>query len=210
MKNIGEAVKEQTLDPKKNLVLLGVANWTTIRNNHLLINTADSTKYTESLAVNFDGKQYHKRNAALQPNHTHFMLVDSSQLNVYGGEIELRNEIEKAVSEYDYESQAVKKKKKNADKTALKTTSGQKVPIVLIVVGGGPLTFESCRTAVENGSPVLFIEGSGRCADICADIYKKIRIKYNEQKSEDVETCIEPSGYVFACILRIYFILIVI
>ena len=39
MKNIGEAVKEtiSTLDPNKKMVLLGITNWTTIKNNHKLI-----------------------------------------------------------------------------------------------------------------------------------------------------------------------------
>lgn len=37
MKLIGEGVKEQTLDPETKLVVLGLANWTTILNNHQLI-----------------------------------------------------------------------------------------------------------------------------------------------------------------------------
>jgi hypothetical protein len=38
MKLIGEGVGEvaSTLDPDQNIVLLGIANWCTIRNNHLL------------------------------------------------------------------------------------------------------------------------------------------------------------------------------
>ena len=38
MKGVGRAVRENVsaLDPKKQIVLLGIANWMTIRNRHLL------------------------------------------------------------------------------------------------------------------------------------------------------------------------------
>ncbi len=193
MKNIGLAVKEQTLDPKKNLVLLGIANWSTIRNNHLLINSDNRLKYTDFLDKTYEGNIFLKKHASLQPNHTHFILVDNSQLNVYGGEIDLRNKIEKAVSNFDYESQNFKNKRKSF-KANTNEKFKQKIPIVLIVVGGGPNTFEMCRSAVENGSPVLFIEGSGRCADIFADVYKRIRSKKITQDIDDIENCFEASG----------------
>jgi hypothetical protein len=38
MKEVGEAVRENisALDPTKQIVLLGIANWTTVKNSHLL------------------------------------------------------------------------------------------------------------------------------------------------------------------------------
>jgi hypothetical protein len=38
MKDLGQAVRENvsTLDSKKQIVLLGIANWSTIRNTHCL------------------------------------------------------------------------------------------------------------------------------------------------------------------------------
>lgn len=38
MKEVGEAVRENisALDPNKQIVLLGIANWATIRNSHLM------------------------------------------------------------------------------------------------------------------------------------------------------------------------------
>lgn len=37
MKEVGQAVHEvTTLDPAKKITLIGIANWSTITNNHLL------------------------------------------------------------------------------------------------------------------------------------------------------------------------------
>ena len=38
MKHVGEAIKDSPLKPDENLVVLGIANWCTVADNHLLIN----------------------------------------------------------------------------------------------------------------------------------------------------------------------------
>jgi hypothetical protein len=40
--------------------------------------------------------------ALLDPNHSHFILVDNSQLDKFGGEIEFRAELESAISQHKY------------------------------------------------------------------------------------------------------------
>lgn len=37
MKHVGEAIKKFSIDPNNRIVLLGIANWCTIADNHLLI-----------------------------------------------------------------------------------------------------------------------------------------------------------------------------
>jgi len=49
--------------------------------------------------------------AALDPNHTHFILVDDQQLNKYAGETNLRTKLESALSNHGVE--------KSSDKIAL-------------------------------------------------------------------------------------------
>ena len=44
--------------------------------------------YSTISSATSDSKQ--RKHTPLDPNHTHFILVDNSQLNVYGGEIEFR------------------------------------------------------------------------------------------------------------------------
>jgi hypothetical protein len=102
---------------------------------------------------------------ALDTNHTHFILVDNSQVNKFGGEIKFRGELEKAI-------------------VTNKTVSGSivDVPIVVLVLEGGPGTFDTVLSSVKNGSPCVFMEGSGRCADLFAYAISKLTIK--EQNSE--------------------------
>jgi len=45
-------------------------------------------------------KSKSERSALLDPNHSNFILVDNSQINVYGGEISFRGKLESAISSY--------------------------------------------------------------------------------------------------------------
>lgn len=120
MKIIGEAFRESTirLGDRKKLVLLGISNWTTIRNNHLLARKVIFPDYLGRMKKVFnkcykfltkgeepcnykrDDEEYQNhpdfefvikdKGTYLDSNHTHFLLVDTSQLNMYGGEIEFR------------------------------------------------------------------------------------------------------------------------
>jgi transient receptor potential cation channel subfamily M protein 2 len=107
--------------------------------------------------------------AALDPNHTHFILVDNSQLNKFGGEIEFRGRLEMEIVSY---------------KHGLADQSGEEAPIVVLVLEGGPGTFRTVLNSVRNGSPCVFIEGSGGCADIYADALSKLTVKFQNSKTE--------------------------
>ncbi|RNA22376.1 transient receptor potential cation channel subfamily M member 2-like isoform X1 [Brachionus plicatilis] len=100
MKIIGEAFKESAirLKNRRKLILLGIANWTTIKNNHLL--TRKSTKpnmysHDEEHFKNHPLKEFldMQKGAYLDPNHTHFILVDNAHLNNYGGELKFQAEL---------------------------------------------------------------------------------------------------------------------
>ncbi len=80
-----------------------------------------------------------KGNAPLNPNHSHFILVDNvsednSKRYEYGSEIQFRAAFEKAL---------IKKYKKTQ--------------IVLIVVGGGPGTLETIQETLVTGAPVILV-----------------------------------------------------
>jgi hypothetical protein len=82
-----------------------------------------------------------KGEAYLDQNHTHFILVDTAQLKTYSGEIRFRGEFEKRLTNFS----------QNAD---------EKIPLVLLVVGGGPNTYKTCVAAIKAGSPCVFIDVS--------------------------------------------------
>ena len=89
-------------------------------------------------------RPYIKKEAALDPNHSHFILVDNSQLNKFEGEIEFRAKIEKLISDFPIDK----------DYT---------IPIVVIVADGGPGTAKTCYESIVNSkSPCLFVEVRNR------------------------------------------------
>jgi len=80
--------------------------------------------------------------AALETNHTHFIFVDKGSPG-WGVEIPFRTEME--------------------DQFLI-----DKIPVCLIVVQGGPGTFQTILNGVKKGFPIILVEGSGGAADaIC-------------------------------------------
>ena len=75
---------------------------------------------------------------ALNPHHSHFLLIDDSKLNVFGGEIEARSKIESAL----YLG--------NGDRPP--------IPVIVVCIEGGPNTVWQVLKSVENGIPCVFVE----------------------------------------------------
>ncbi|CAF1073902.1 unnamed protein product, partial [Brachionus calyciflorus] len=168
MKIIGEAYRDLTLrvDKREKLVLLGIANWTTIRNNHLLINknpcnVINYKRDDEEFKNHQDYKYIIKdKGAYLDSNHTHFLLVDTAQLNSYGGEIEFSSKLLDCICDRD-------------------SDDINEIPIVLLVVGGGLNTLKVVQESCLNGTPCLFIEieGSDGVSNILAYAFRIIEEK---------------------------------
>lgn len=74
----------------------------------------------------------------LEPNHSNFILVDNSQLNVYGGEIPFRARLESEISKG--------------------TSKENAIPIVLVVIEGGPNTAKTVLESLENRTPCVVID----------------------------------------------------
>lgn len=77
----------------------------------------------------------------LNSNHTHFILVDNQQLNEFGGEIEMRSNIESAIANYQH-------------------NGSQKIPLVVLVFGGDQNSLNTVWESVKDGSPCIIIEAS--------------------------------------------------
>jgi hypothetical protein len=78
----------------------------------------------------------------LDPNHTHFLLIDNSQLNKFGGEIKFRSRFEKEMF--------------NGDSTQQRPG----IPVVLVVIEGGPNTFKCVLESLKSGIPTLVLDVS--------------------------------------------------
>ncbi|XP_036767935.2 transient receptor potential cation channel subfamily M member 2 isoform X5 [Manis pentadactyla] len=90
----------------------------------------------------------------LDSNHSHFILVDDGTHGRYGVEIPLRSRLEKFVSEQTKERGGV----------------AIKIPIVCVVLEGGPGTLHTIYNAITHGTPCVIVEGSGRVADVLAQV----------------------------------------
>ncbi|XP_045632328.1 transient receptor potential cation channel subfamily M member 2 isoform X6 [Ursus americanus] len=90
----------------------------------------------------------------LDSNHSHFILVDDGTHGRYGVEIALRTKLEKFISEQTKERGGV----------------AIKIPVVCVVLEGGPGTLHTIYNAITNGTPCVVMEGSGRVADVIAQV----------------------------------------
>lgn len=89
-------------------------------------------------------------NFRLDPNHTHFILVDDGSENQYGKEIEFRSSLE-------YELTKGHPLDFYKNKQPLENRHNDEVPIVLIVVQGGRFTFETVLKSLHKNVPVLVL-----------------------------------------------------
>lgn len=113
-----------------------------------------------------------EKSTLLDPNHTHFILVDNAKLNEFGGEVDFRSQLESRIAS-----------------GILTTTNGGKrlepIPIIQVVAGGGPITLSNVLSAVENATPCIFIDETGRLADLMCDLIEfveKTTIKDQQQQ----------------------------
>jgi len=125
MKYIGEAVNKNinSLNAEKRLVLLGIANWTTVAKRESLILKDNCQQPVEYSLKDFKSQKGIKVER-LDPNHTHFIL----------GEL----------------------------------------PVVMVVLEGGPNTARAVIESVRKRIPCIFINRSGRISDIFSFIYESI------------------------------------
>lgn len=56
-------------------------------------------------------------------------------------------------------------------------STGVNVPLVLLVLGGGPNTIKMAVESIKRKTPVVFIQGSGGAADLIAQAMKRTKIK---------------------------------
>ncbi|XP_015772249.1 PREDICTED: transient receptor potential cation channel subfamily M member 2-like [Acropora digitifera] len=107
--------------------------------------------------------------ALLDSNHSHFLLVDNGTEEKYGVEIDLRSKFEEAVMKV---------------KTDSRSAAGAiGVPVVLLVLEGGPNTIRTMCELIKKKIPAVVVEGSGRAADLVAFAYS-----HTIKESEGIST----------------------
>ncbi|KAB5577294.1 hypothetical protein PHYPO_G00208240 [Pangasianodon hypophthalmus] len=152
MKHVGRAVRDYNLSSNAvggQIVAIGVATWGVIHNRQALVHP--DGRFPAHYYLDEHGQGHL---SCLDVNHSHFLLVDDGTSGKYGAEIELRGRLEKLISAQPLEN----------------PESELKIPVVCVVLDGGPGTLNTIYNSMMNSTPCVVLEGSGRLADVIANV----------------------------------------
>ncbi|KAL4660736.1 transient receptor potential cation channel subfamily M member 7-like [Arapaima gigas] len=150
-KHVGDALKEYSSRSSRKLCTIGIAPWGVIENWEDLIGRDVVAPYQTLLAPL-------SKLDVLNSMHSHFLLVDDGTVGRHGAEISLRREIERHIN-----------------LQRIHARIGQGVPVVVLIVEGGPSVILTMLEYLQECPPVPVVvcEGTGRAADILAHVYKQ-------------------------------------
>ncbi|XP_061561791.1 transient receptor potential cation channel subfamily M member 1-like isoform X2 [Phycodurus eques] len=144
IRHVGDALKEHSSKSRGKVCAVGIAPWGIVENKDDLLGRDVARPYQSM------GNPLSKL-AAVNGSHSHFILADDGTSGKYGAEVRLRRQLEKHV--------ALQK---------INTRLGQGVPVVCLILEGGPnvvsVVLESLRE--DPPVPVVLCDGSGRASDI--------------------------------------------
>ncbi|CAI9735458.1 Hypothetical predicted protein [Octopus vulgaris] len=138
------------------VVTIGIAPWNCVQNKESLVNKGSwPAKY--EIKDDTDSTT-----SALDPNHSHFILVDDGTQETSGVEMEFRKMFENTITDLNIPE------------------TGFKVPAVAVMVGGELETLKSVSDSISRNIPVIIVKGTGQAADIMAYAYERVFGKLKE------------------------------
>ncbi|XP_059533913.1 transient receptor potential cation channel subfamily M member 1 isoform X2 [Myotis daubentonii] len=148
--HVGDALKDHSSKSRGRVCAIGIAPWGLVENTDDLIGK-DVTRLYQTMSNPLS------KLSVLNSAHTHFILADNGTLGRYGAEVTLRRQLEKHIS-----------------LQKINTRLGQGVPVVGLVVEGGPNVFSVVLEYLreEPPVPVVVCDGSGRASDILSFAHK--------------------------------------
>uniref|UniRef100_A0A672N6Z3 non-specific serine/threonine protein kinase n=1 Tax=Sinocyclocheilus grahami TaxID=75366 RepID=A0A672N6Z3_SINGR len=176
-KYVGDAVKMYGSHDHRKRNVVGIPPWGIIENNSDLIGR-DVLRHYQAL-----GNPLSKR-ASLNGMHSHFLLVDDGTMGKSGCQIDLRKRLERHIHFLKIHPRLP-----------------QHVPLVCVVVEGGPAILSVVLEYVRRSSPVpvLVFEGTGRAADLLALIHKQTAVErhvsHKQEASELLSILMECMEY---------------
>ncbi|ELW68490.1 Transient receptor potential cation channel subfamily M member 6 [Tupaia chinensis] len=149
-KHVGDALKAHSSQSLRKIWAVGIPPWGVIENQRDLIGK-DVVCLYQTL-----GNPLSKL-TMLNCMHSHFILSDDGTVGKYGNEMKLRRNLEKYLSLQKIHS-----------------CSRQGVPVVGLVVEGGPNVILSVWETLQDKDPVVVCKGTGRAADLLAFTHKHL------------------------------------
>ncbi|CAL1536039.1 unnamed protein product, partial [Lymnaea stagnalis] len=156
MKHVGEAVRDFGLTSEGRVTTIGIASWGCVQNKEHLINKEGIGHWPAAYRIEADVKA---KQSFLDPNHSHFILVDNGTQHQFTVEIQFRAKLEEAIGNQKTDT----------------GTDAVSVPVCLLVLEGGPGTLETVFSAINSKTPTVVIKGSGKTADILAYAYQNTK-----------------------------------
>uniref|UniRef100_A0A8D0HHW4 non-specific serine/threonine protein kinase n=1 Tax=Sphenodon punctatus TaxID=8508 RepID=A0A8D0HHW4_SPHPU len=149
-KHVGDALKAHASQYLRKICALGIPPWGIIENQKDLIGK-DVVCLYQTLSNPLS------KLSTLNSMHSHFILADDGTVGKYGNEMKLRRNLEKYIS-----------------LQKIHTRTGQGVPVVGLVIEGGPNVILTVWEYVRDtpAVPVVVCEGTGRAADLLAFTHK--------------------------------------
>ncbi|KTG38338.1 hypothetical protein cypCar_00017168 [Cyprinus carpio] len=150
IRHVGDALKDHSSKSRGKVCAIGIAPWGIVENKEDLIGREVTRPYqTMSNPLS--------KLSVLNSSHSHFILADNGTHGKYGAEVRLRRQLEKHIS-----------------LQKINTRLGQGVPLVCLILEGGPnvisIVLESLRE--DPPVPVVVCDGSGRASDIISFAHK--------------------------------------
>uniref|UniRef100_A0A4W5JNG8 TRPM SLOG domain-containing protein n=1 Tax=Hucho hucho TaxID=62062 RepID=A0A4W5JNG8_9TELE len=157
IRHVGDALKDHSSKSRGKVCAIGIAPWGIVENKEDLIGR-DVTRPYQAMSNPMS------KLSVLNNSHSHFILADNGTQGKYGAEVRLRRQLEKHIS-----------------LQKINTRLGQGVPLVCLILEGGPnvisIVLESLRE--DPPVPVVVCDGSGRASDIISFTW----VKYMQKMS---------------------------
>ncbi|XP_054683706.1 transient receptor potential cation channel subfamily M member 5 isoform X2 [Grus americana] len=150
-RHLVQAVRDHALastSSKVRVIAIGITSLRKIQHRDILDNAKNESLVRYQSDDNIQGPLY-----SLDHNHSHFILVDHITPHEPDGTTKLRLTLEKHISE---------------QRTGYGGTGSIEIPVLCLLVNGGPGTLERICSGLENSAPWLILAGSGGTADILA------------------------------------------
>ena len=179
MKLVGKAFKNVMLmrlpdTQGMSMACIGLAPWGMVRDRDKLCRTKE-TKFIHKIDSHLDESttKDDKEPVSLDPNHTHFLLIDDGTCS-YGADVALRSKlIDHIACGFEPSIETVRSTSWKTEQSQLTAHLAKaKVPVVGILLEGGPNSLKTVRESVVVDTPFIIVQGSGRAADVIASAVK--------------------------------------
>ncbi|XP_059404369.1 transient receptor potential cation channel subfamily M member 3-like isoform X7 [Carassius carassius] len=146
IRHVGDALKDHASKSRGKICTIGIAPWGIVENQEDLVGK-DVVRPYQTMSNPLS------KLTVLNSLHSHFILADNGTTGKYGAEVKLRRQLEKHIS-----------------LQKINTRIGQGVPVVALILEGGPNVISIVLEYLRDTPPVPVVvcDGSGRASDILA------------------------------------------